>query len=162
MRIEKMAAKKDPAPKSTEQPNEPRGVGVILYTDDGKVLLQQRDNKPSIKYPGYWVIFGGGVEENETPEQAIRREMVEELGLKLGEIRLISTPTLRLDNALIKQYIYISKLTTTPDKLVLSEGSAFGLFSKEMIEEIKIGFNFREILDSFFAEYHRLTENGQT
>lgn len=46
---------------------------------DNKVLLIKRTKKDSI----YWVIPGGGVEKNETNEEALMRECEEELGVKI-------------------------------------------------------------------------------
>jgi len=61
----------------------PKFVGTLLYNTAGGVLLQLRDNKPGIYYPGLWSIPGGGVEADETPAQAAVREIEEETGYKL-------------------------------------------------------------------------------
>src|SRR5690554_6121717 len=55
-------------------------VSAMLYNARGQVLLQLRDDKPGIPYPNHWTLFGGQVEKGETPDQAIRRELQEELG----------------------------------------------------------------------------------
>lgn len=47
----------------------------------GKVLLLQRDHSPNIKNPGLWQFPGGGVEVGEKPDEAIRRELEEEICL---------------------------------------------------------------------------------
>ena len=53
-------------------------VGVI-QCDNGLVLLGERPvGKP---WAGYWEFPGGKVEEGETPKQALRRELREELGI---------------------------------------------------------------------------------
>lgn len=55
-------------------------VGVI-QRDDGMVLLGERPvGKP---WAGYWEFPGGKVERNETPIQALMRELQEELGIKV-------------------------------------------------------------------------------
>ncbi len=53
-------------------------VGVI-QRPDGSVLLNERPlGKP---WSGYWEFPGGKIEDNETPEQALKRELQEELGI---------------------------------------------------------------------------------
>jgi ADP-ribose pyrophosphatase YjhB (NUDIX family) len=47
-----------------------------IIIDRGKLILIRR-KKPN---ETYWVLPGGGVETNETHEQALRRELMEELG----------------------------------------------------------------------------------
>ena len=46
---------------------------------DGRYLMQIRDHAPGILYPGYTCLFGGGIEGSESPEDALRRELMEEL-----------------------------------------------------------------------------------
>jgi 8-oxo-dGTP pyrophosphatase MutT (NUDIX family) len=56
-------------------------VAALLILDDGRYLLQQRDDIPAIWYPGHWGCFGGAVEPGEELTDALRRELLEELEL---------------------------------------------------------------------------------
>jgi 8-oxo-dGTP pyrophosphatase MutT (NUDIX family) len=61
-------------------------VALIVF-DDGRYLLQLRDQKPGIFYPGHWGLFGGAMEPGEAAEAALRRELQEELGLAAPEMQ---------------------------------------------------------------------------
>jgi 8-oxo-dGTP pyrophosphatase MutT (NUDIX family) len=54
----------------------------LLATPDGRYLMQLRDAKPSIFIPDHWGLFGGSIEPGETPAEALRRELLEELEFK--------------------------------------------------------------------------------
>jgi 8-oxo-dGTP pyrophosphatase MutT (NUDIX family) len=54
---------------------------ALIVLEDGRYLMQHRDQKPGIFYPGHWGLFGGAIDADETPEIALRRELEEELGL---------------------------------------------------------------------------------
>jgi len=57
-------------------------VAVALTDDRGRVLMQQR---PAGKaHAGLWEFPGGKVERGETPEQALCRELAEELGIRVA------------------------------------------------------------------------------
>nr|WP_246483502.1 NUDIX domain-containing protein [Paenacidovorax monticola] len=56
-------------------------VGVLLRSD-GALLLSTRP--PGKAYAGYWEFPGGKIEAGETVEQALRRELIEELGVTIG------------------------------------------------------------------------------
>jgi 8-oxo-dGTP pyrophosphatase MutT (NUDIX family) len=62
-------------------------VGALLVTDDGRYLAQLRDDRPDIRAPAHWGMFGGGIHPGESDEDALRRELVEELDLRVGELR---------------------------------------------------------------------------
>src|SRR5690349_3315658 len=60
-------------------------VGALIVIDCGpnqRYLMQLRDQVRGIFYPGHWGIFGGAMEGGETSEEALRRELKEELNLE--------------------------------------------------------------------------------
>lgn len=61
-------------------------VAVALIAPDGRVLLQQR--APGRSMAGLWEFPGGKIESGETPEQALVREVEEELGVLLDPAKL--------------------------------------------------------------------------
>ena len=59
-------------------------VRVIVYRDDGKILLVRgRFSRQE------WALPGGGVNRNESYEQAAVREVLEEIGLKIHNLRYL-------------------------------------------------------------------------
>lgn len=57
-------------------------VAAALIDREGRVLVQQRSAQRSMA--GLWEFPGGKVERGETPEAALARELVEELGIEAG------------------------------------------------------------------------------
>ncbi|HUK98646.1 MAG TPA: NUDIX hydrolase [Gaiellaceae bacterium] len=57
-----------------------------LLERDGRVLLARRGIEPRL---GHWDLPGGFVEETESPEHAVRRELQEETGLELETADLV-------------------------------------------------------------------------
>ena len=60
-----------------------RCASVILIAEDGRVLLQRRDNNAEIRDPGMLSIFAGPALHRETREQTALREIEEEPTLRL-------------------------------------------------------------------------------
>ncbi|MBW2556820.1 MAG: NUDIX domain-containing protein, partial [Deltaproteobacteria bacterium] len=67
-----------------------KGTSIIFVNDQRKVLLLLRDDKLTIPYPNMWDVPGGHVDDGETPEQCIVREMKEEMDLTLEEFERLS------------------------------------------------------------------------
>ncbi|WP_342345627.1 8-oxo-dGTP diphosphatase MutT [Falsirhodobacter halotolerans] len=57
-------------------------AAVALVDDRGRILLAQRPEGKSMA--GLWEFPGGKVEEGETPEAALVRELAEELGIEVS------------------------------------------------------------------------------
>ena len=62
--------------------NKIKVVGAILENYNGEVLCTLR-NKDSI-FGNLWEFPGGKIENNETPQQSLKREILEELNIKIG------------------------------------------------------------------------------
>ena len=57
-------------------------VKGIIGRSDGKILVLKRSSKDDHK-PGVWETAGGGMEREETPQEALAREILEETGLQV-------------------------------------------------------------------------------
>ena len=61
-------------------------VDCVVLNPRGEVLLIQRRNEP---FKGHYALPGGFVDIGETVEDACRRELLEETGVKAGRLRLV-------------------------------------------------------------------------
>lgn len=112
-------------------------VAALLVLDDGRYLMQQRDDIQGIFYPGYWGLFGGAIEEGETPEEALVREVEEELAFEVREPRYFTKVVFDFEFAglgMLDRFFYEVDMAASvlPD-LVLGEGRAFDALSAEQI-----------------------------
>ncbi len=63
------------------------GIGVVLLRPGPEVLLIRRGRAPAL---GEWSFPGGAQRLGETAEEAARRELLEETGLRAGALGLIA------------------------------------------------------------------------
>jgi len=79
-------------------------VGVLIERDpagrEGRFLLTSRP--PGKVYAGYWEFPGGKFEPGETVEQALRRELHEELGITIGAVHPWREELVNYPHALVR------------------------------------------------------------
>jgi 8-oxo-dGTP diphosphatase len=66
----------------------PQLATLCYLRDNGKTLMLLRNKKQDDIHRGKWNGLGGKLEPRESPEQAARREILEESGLISGKLRL--------------------------------------------------------------------------
>jgi 8-oxo-dGTP diphosphatase len=69
--------------------NRQRTTAILVFNKVGHVLLQKRNNIPTIQEPGKWDVWGGHCEEGETPEACAIRELREEIGVEIADPRAL-------------------------------------------------------------------------
>ncbi|WP_294946875.1 RNA pyrophosphohydrolase [Sulfurivirga sp.] len=74
-------------------------VGIILVNPEGKLFLGKRINQDAWQFPQ------GGIHPNETPQQALFRELKEEVGLNPADVRVLGRTRDWLRYDLPPQYV---------------------------------------------------------
>ncbi len=113
---------------------------VIFYDKDLNILVQERGthSKSGEKY-GFW---GGGMKEGETPKQALRRELIEELNYRPKELRYWGTYSFRLnipgfdrDGTVLHGELFLAPITRELLESQAEEGSGKEIMSIERVIE---------------------------
>lgn len=120
---------------------------LILEDQEGKILMYLRDNKETIPFPNHWDLFGGHIEKGESSEQALKREVKEELGIELENFYFFREyKCLKGDVVPNIKYVYVAKLPKPINKLTLHEGQKMQLFSPSEIQDLKIANILKDII----------------
>jgi 8-oxo-dGTP diphosphatase len=124
------------------------GVAIILYIKEGRKILMQHRSADAPRFPNYWSCFGGGIEAGETPEEAIRREMIEEIEYTLQSPRLIDRDIYPEKDRQIISHTFIEEYDPS-QPIVLHEGQGYGWFTIAEALTLHITNRRRESLQRF-------------
>jgi 8-oxo-dGTP diphosphatase len=115
----------DPAdPRPSDRPVVDVAVGVLI-SSDGAFLLTTRP--PGKVYAGYWEFPGGKLEAGETVEQALRRELQEEIGVTIGQAERWRESLVDYPHGLVR--LHFCKVRSWMGDLHMREGQQFGWYS---------------------------------
>lgn len=130
-----------------------KSTGAILMNPRGEILLQQRDDKAWLPFANHWTTLGGRIENDESADAAIKRELLEEIELA-PEVTLWKAyeHTQFVDGNLVvvEQYMYVGKIDKTAEEITLNEGQALGFFKRDDLEQLPIAFGFKALFEEFF------------
>jgi 8-oxo-dGTP diphosphatase len=110
---------------------------VMLLNENGEILLQKKDLGFK-RWPGRWSMFGGGIESGETPEDAVRREITEELGLKLENLKLFKIFPYEDTDRAGKMHVYTASFVNEISDISLGEGAGFAFFAPSEIAGLRL------------------------
>lgn len=95
-------------------------VGVLIRPDGNFLLTSRPKGKV---YEGYWEFPGGKLESDETIEQALRRELQEELGIVIGAVEPWKTELVDYPHALVR--LHFCKVSSWSGELQMREAQSF-------------------------------------
>ena len=130
---------------------------VMAIIQNERILMQHRDNKPYIKYPGYWAVPGGGIEKGELLIEALIREYKEEIVFKSGynapKFCFIGT----VENAYKANEYVFAMMIENNREIECCEGqeSAFFDLNKVLEMPIKIPSHHRRVLELVLDYYKK-------
>ena len=123
---------------------------VLLFDRSGRLLIYLRDDKPDIPFPNCWDFFGGHLEKGETPEQALAREVKEELGVELKTWQFFRRyECLSGDVYPNIKYIYHAQIGAHAADLRLNEGQRLAAIAWEERRD----YEFANILAAILADF---------
>lgn len=110
---------------------------LTMVNKEGKFLLQHRSENIE-RWPGYWGFFGGGIEDGETAEEGLKREIMEELGYVVDNHRLIIEQDFIGDSHFGKRYIYVCEYDVEQELVLCSESQDYGWYYMEELEGVRM------------------------
>lgn len=122
------------------------GAGILLLNSNNELLMLLRDDKKGIPYPNMWDIPGGRVESGEIPEETIKREMIEEMNLELGDIKLFKV----YESEDLIDNVFWKRIDLDPGKIKLMEGQKIAYFSRNELSKLTLAFNYNLVVEEFF------------
>jgi 8-oxo-dGTP pyrophosphatase MutT (NUDIX family) len=130
-----------------------RIAGVILVDAAGRLLLQLRDGNTRID-PHRWCLPGGHVEPGEDPIDSAHRELLEETGLKVEELRLFwqgLAPSAKFPGAVGEFTIFYAATDAADEDVACGEGAAIRFVDPTVVATLEFGAAYARIVPRFLA-----------
>ena len=107
-------------------------VAAIIYDDNGRIFATQRGYGD---YKDFWEFPGGKMESGESPEEALRREIWEELETKIVVGHLVQTVDYDYPNFHLTMHCFWCRIES--GGLILKEHEAAKWLAKNELDSVR-------------------------
>ena len=107
-------------------------VAAIIHDDEGRIFATQRGYG---EWKDWWEFPGGKMEAGETPEEALKREIREELATDIGVDEFLCTVEYDYPQFHLTMHCYLCSLMT--ESLYLNEHEAAKWLMKDELDSVK-------------------------
>ena len=114
-----------------------RNIAVLILYNDQKQFLLQHRSKDAPRLPNHWGFFGGGIEEGETPEQALARELIEEIEYEVDAPQFVFAQKFMYGEDENTKYVFVEKYDPRKD-LIQHEGQGMGWWKLEDLDNLLV------------------------
>lgn len=128
-------------------------TAAILTNKKGEILLVKRSDEP---FKGYWDLPGGFVDAGESLEEALKRELAEETGLKITELKYVGSAeeSYEYRDTIIPvvTILFAAKVSGSADINLSDENDDYVFLAPDKIEIEHVAFyNQRELLRHYIS-----------
>lgn len=116
---------------------EMRNSTLCYIERGGSYLMLHRVKKINDQNKDKWIGIGGGFLENESPEECIRREALEETGLTLGEVKLRSVVTFVIEGGEC-EHMFLFKCTDFSGELIECDEGILEWVPKDKLYDLEL------------------------
>jgi len=109
---------------------------ILLLNPEKKLLMALRDDKPEIPYPKHWGNVGGEIEQGESPLEALKREIKEEISCDIYDIKILGEAFDPEEDC--KVIFFKGKVFERLENIKLYEGQKLDFFTFEEIKNLLI------------------------
>lgn len=89
-------------------------VGAIIENEKGEILCALRG--PDMALPNYWEFPGGKIENGESKEEALSREIQEELGCVIEVFNRVDDTTYEYEQVIVRLETFMAKIVSGEPK----------------------------------------------
>ncbi len=122
---------------------------AAIIVRDGKILLTRRSKL--LAEGGKWCLPGGGMKKWEKSIDAVKREVMEEVGLKTLSAKLLFVQEEIVRRLGLHDNVYVFDVKVSGDVKTNWEVTESGWFSKYEISKMSVAFTHKDIIDKYFS-----------
>ena len=124
---------------------------AIIVNDDNKILLLKRAEIKGGWGNNQYGLVGGGIEKNETPKQAVEREITEETGLEIN--KFVKTFTIKRNPDSVEHIFACRYNGEDTDIVINNEHTNYGWFDVNEFDYLDTVPNLKEYVVLSFTKY---------